>query len=215
MLEKRNQAEKEIAQCKNDCQQWRAIGKHRKEASRWPDLRLARREWVLGRLFRGESREIIGRRKFGVREFFTLKPSGADRALGSVIRGPHHLKELVLLVRHDLLAWLKRFNGNNVTTLKLRSRLEMATAVSHILHESLFAEQASGAVDPRDFRGNVYRNALFSSSFDIKHLRRHAYLPRVRNLLGSRFVYCTQRTSSGCIAPEKTNSSRHMLPVLF
>jgi hypothetical protein len=119
--------------------------------------------------FRGESRGIIGRRKFGVRKFFTLKPSGADRAPGSVIRGPHHLKELVLLVRHDLLARLKRFDGNNVATLKSRSSLEVATDVSHVLYESLFAKQATAAVDPRDFRGNIYCNGIFSSSLDFNH----------------------------------------------
>jgi hypothetical protein len=86
-----------------------------------------------------------------------------------VIRGPHHLKELVLLVRHDLLARLKRFDGNNVATLKSRSSLEVATDVSHVLYESLFAKQATAAVDPRDFRGNIDCNSIFSSPLDFNH----------------------------------------------
>jgi hypothetical protein len=45
-----------------------------------------------GGLFDGVSRRVIGRRKFEICKFVTMKLSGAYRAPGSVIGGPHNLK---------------------------------------------------------------------------------------------------------------------------
>jgi hypothetical protein len=80
-----------------------------------------------------------------------------------------------MLVRHDLLAWLKRLDSNNVAALKWRSCVEAAAHVTHIFHETTVAEKVTSAVDPHDFHRHIsYEKAIFSSSLAVDRIRRHA-----------------------------------------
>jgi hypothetical protein len=130
-----------------------------------------------GRLFRGVSRGVIGRRKFSVFKFFTLKLSGTDGAACSVNRGPHHLKQLGLSVGQDLSARLQGLDGNNVSAVQLHARLKAAAAIGHVFYQSSFTEGVTRAVSTRNLHGNIiYGSAFFSSSLTVDHFTQPAYV---------------------------------------
>jgi len=135
----------------------------RKEASRGPGSRIARRKWVFGRLFRGASRRVIGWRKFCFCKLFTLKFSGTNCTNCPVVCGPYHFKQVGLLVCQALLAWFKELHGYNVAASQLCPSVEAAPDFGNIFNQSALGESMACAINPRNFNRDAYRETLFYS----------------------------------------------------